>query len=428
MGRMSNDEVFDIPGDRPRRLTQLNTLETRENWFKIFETGEVARLRNSLPYIPPAPEHPGEKKTPQLPRPLYWIFILLVLGIAGIATSYKSWLVILHYLLPVVSFVFEAKTSSHHKELKTILKSRLGLLGVFWAIWSTLLLVLVASDLLPRGWVTVADVLSIGFIFIKYVRPWIDEKKAVKEFNVFLERLLNKYQSEVDARERKITERKDLEEKLESLSVECLHYREMVKIRRDLLDKILVEAFADLGVSEEVQREILADRDKNILEMSGPYQNSPYDRPIVKFKDGVLPWNSQDSPILANYLSHLYDCKIAIILPQGLGTFDVIIDAVTLDSHKLGNQLTMWKSISRVNREMQFDDWQKEKIVLETYGGTKTDLEVNGISVKENRELIPIIEVNVETQLGDAALTTEAKGRMVNSFVLAIQQKMSEQL
>jgi hypothetical protein len=117
---MSNDEVFDIPGDRPRRLTQLNTLETRENWFKIFETGEVAQLRNSLPYIPPAPEHPGEKKTPQLPRPLYWIFILLVLGIAGIATSYKSWLVILHYLLPVVSFVFEAKTSKRVKNYSEI--------------------------------------------------------------------------------------------------------------------------------------------------------------------------------------------------------------------------------------------------------------------------------------------------------------------
>ena len=428
MGRMSNDEVFDIPGDRPRRLTQLNTLETRENWFKIFETGEVARLRNSLPYIPLAPEHPGEKKNPQLPRPLYWILILLVLGIAGIATSYKSWFVILHYLLPVVSFVFEAKSPTHQKELKTILKSRLGLLGVFWAIWSTLLVVLVASDLLHRGWVTVVDVLSIGFIFIKFVKPWIDEKKAVKEFNEFLERLLKKYQNEVDARERKIAEREELEKKLESLSIECLHYREMVKIRRDLLDKILVEAFADLGVSEEVQREILADRDRNILEMSGPLESSSYERSIVEFKTGVLPWNSQDSPILRNFLSHLYACKIAIILPQGLGTFDVVIDSVTLDSHKLGNQLTMWKSISRVNREIQFDDWQEEKIVLETYGGTKTDLEVNGISVKENRELIPIIEVNVETQLGDPSLTSEAKGRMVNSFVLAIQQKMSEQL
>lgn len=238
---MSNYEVFDIPGDRPRRLTQLNTLETRENWFKIFETEEVTRLKNSLPYIPLAPEHPGEKKTAQLSKPLYWILVLGVLGVAGIATSYKSWFVILHYLLPVVSFVFETKTTTHQKDFKTILKSRLGVLGVFWAILSTLLVSLVASDLLPRGWVTVLDVLSIGFIFIKYVQPWIDEKKAVKEFNVFLERQLKKYQSEVGARERKIAEREELEGKLESLSVECLHYREMVKIRRDLLDKILVE-------------------------------------------------------------------------------------------------------------------------------------------------------------------------------------------
>jgi hypothetical protein len=425
---MSNYEVFDIPGDRPRRLTQSNTLETRENWFKIFETEEVTRLRNSLPYVPLAPEHPGEKKTTQLSKPFYWIMILLVLGLAGIATSYKPWFVVLHFILPVVSFVFEAKTPTHQKGLKAILKSRLGLLGVFWAIWSTLLALLVSNDLLHRGWITAIDVLSIGFVFIRYVKPWIDEKKAVKEFNEFLERLLKKYQNEVDARERKIAEREELEKKLESLSIECLHYREMVKIRRDLLDKILVEAFADLGVSEEVQREILADRDRNILEMSGPLESSSYERSIVEFKTGVLPWNSQDSPILRNFLSHLYACKIAIILPQGLGTFDVVIDSVTLDSHKLGNQLTMWKSISRVNREIQFDDWQEEKIVLETYGGTKTDLEVNGISVKENRELIPIIEVNVETQLGDTTLTSEAKGRMVNSFVLAIQQKMSEQL
>jgi hypothetical protein len=425
---MTNYEVFEIPGDRPRRLTQENTLETRENWFKIFETSEVIRLRNSLPHIPSVPEHPGAQQTPQLLRPVYWIAILLCLLIAGIATGYKSWLVISHYLLVVISFIFEAKTPTHQKDVKKILKSRLGLLGIFWGIWSSALVYLVAVADLDRGWVTLIDLISCGIVFQKFINPWLTEKNEITEKNALLEKQLKNYESDVAARQRKIAERDELERKLESLSIECLHYRDMVKIRRDLLDKILVEAFADLGVSEEVQREILADRDKNILEMSGPIESSSYERSIVEFKTGVLPWNSQDSPILRNFLSHLYACKIAIILPQGLGTFDVVIDSVTLDSHKLGNQLTMWKSISRVNREIQFDDWQEEKIVLETYGGTKTDLEVNGISVKENRELIPIIEVNVETQLGDAPLASESKGRMVNSFVLAIQQKMSEQL
>jgi len=425
---MTNYEVFEIPGDRPRRLTQENTLETRENWFKIFETSEVIRLRNSLPHIPSVPEHPGAQQTPQLLRPVYWIAILLCLLIAGIATGYKSWLVISHYLLVVISFIFEAKTPTHQKDVKKILKSRLGLLGIFWGIWSSALVYLVAVADLDRGWVTLIDLISCGIVFQKFINPWLTEKNEITEKNALLEKQLKNYESDVAARQRKIAERDELERKLESLSIECLHYRDMVKIRRDLLDKILVEAFADLGVSEEVQREILADRDKNILEMSGPIESSSYERSIVEFKTGVLPWNSQDSPILRNFLSHLYACKIAIILPQGLGTFDVVIDAVTLDSHKLGNQLTMWKSISRVNREIQFDDWQEEKIVLETYGGTKTDLEVNGISVKENRELIPIIEVNVETQLGEAPLASESKGRMVNSFVLAIQQKMSEQL
>jgi hypothetical protein len=425
---MTNYEVFEIPGDRPRRLTQENTLETRENWFKIFETSEVIRLRNSLPHIPSVPEHPGAQQTPQLLRPVYWIAILLCLLIAGIATGYKSWLVISHYLLVVISFIFETKTPTHQKDVKKILKSRLGLLGIFWGIWSSALAYLVAVADLDRGWVTLIDLISCGIVFQKFINPWLTEKNEIAEKNALLEKQLKNYESDVAARQRKIAERDELERKLESLSIECLHYRDMVKIRRDLLDKILVEAFADLGVSEEVQREILADRDKNILEMSGPIESSSYERSIVEFKTGVLPWKSQDSPILRNFLSHLYACKIAIILPQGLGTFDVVIDAVTLDSHKLGNQLTMWKSISRVNREIQFDDWQEEKIVLETYGGTKTDLEVNGISVKENRELIPIIEVNVETQLGDSPLASESKGRMVNSFVLAIQQKMSEQL
>jgi hypothetical protein len=158
--------------------------------------------------------------------------------------------------------------------------------------------------------------------------------------------------------------------------------------------------------------------------------NSDYSRPIVEFKPGVLPRHPKDAPILADYLAHLYSCTLAIILPQGLGTYDVVIDSVNLHHRTLGNQLTMWKSISRVNRENSREDgpdsWSEETIVLETYGGTKTHLEINGISIKENRELIPVVDSSHEPGLVQRKIEMP-KGRMVNSFVLAIQQKMTEE-
>jgi hypothetical protein len=150
---------------------------------------------------------------------------------------------------------------------------------------------------------------------------------------------------------------------------------------------------------------------------------SEYGRPVVQFKYGVLPRLQEDAPILAEFLSHLYSYRVAIILPQGLGTYDAVVDSVKLAHRSLGNQLTMWKSISRVNRENGAAGWADDKVVLETYGGTKTDLEINGVTIKENLELIPVVDITGEMESTDLP---PLQGRVVNSFVLAIQQKMTE--
>ena len=83
----------------------------------------------------------------------------------------------------------------------------------------------------------------------------------------------------------------------------------------------------------------------------------------------------------------------------------------------------MWKSISRVNRENGAAGWADDKVVLETYCGTKTDLEINGVTIKENLELIPVVDITGEMESTDLPLL---QGRVVNSFVLVIQQKMTE--
>jgi hypothetical protein len=112
-------------------------------------------------------------------------------------------------------------------------------------------------------------------------------------------------------------------------------------------------------------------------------------------------------------------------LPQGLGTYEAVVDSVNGNHKMLGSQITMWKSISRVNRENTLEDWKEDVIVLETYGGTKTLLLINGVSIKENQEVIPVADSADAKNIMDDDIGTDS-GRLVNSFVFEIQQKMTE--
>ena len=66
---MSNNEIFSIPGDLPRRLTRNNTKETRENWFKGFDITEKKKLEGQLPKIQMEPVDPGSERVQEIEFP-----------------------------------------------------------------------------------------------------------------------------------------------------------------------------------------------------------------------------------------------------------------------------------------------------------------------------------------------------------------------
>ena len=429
---MNSNQVFNIPGDLPRRLTRNNTKETRENWFKGFDTTKKRDLESQLPKIPNEPIDPGTARIQEIEFPKILLIFSGILLICLILTGFQGWLVLSHFGASAFLIESQMRTSNPKLHFMEAIKSHLGYLALGTALLTTVFFLYLVIGDGPRGIPICFDLLVIGAIVTTKLQPWIVERNEVKLSNERHRMAVERFKRDTWSRQTALDTRKKIQEKIDSIAIECLHYEEMVRIRRELFDKILVDAFADLGVTEEVQREILSDRERNILEISGPLQlgNSEYSRPIVEFKPGVLPRHQKDAPILADYLAHLYSCTLAIILPQGLGTYDVVIDSVNLHHRTLGNQLTMWKSISRVNRENSREDgpdsWSEETIVLETYGGTKTHLEINGISIKENRELIPVVDSSHEPGLVQRKIEMP-KGRMVNSFVLAIQQKMTEE-
>ena len=427
---MSNgSEVFTIPGDRPRRLTRNSTKETRENWFKVFDASELDRLRRAMPRVPAEPVRPDPRKNVERSFPLLALLLILELILAFGLTIFKPWLVLSHLLLSATLFFFANKKSASENPPPSFLKNPIGISAIAVLIAT---LGYFSYVQFADGDVSIAvllDVLAIVILSRWGVYPWIEERSEVKNFNAGHEYLTQQYERNLQIRQQALATVEQINNQINSMYVDCLHYEEMVRIRRELFDSLLKEAFADLGVSEEIQHQILSDRDRNILEIAGPLPvpNSTYERQVVEFRSGVLPRLREDAPILANYLSHLYTYRVAIILPQGLGTYDAIVDSVNLSHRSLGNQLTMWKSISRVNRENSAEGWAEDKVVLETYAGTKTDLEINGVSIKENLELIPVVDVSTsESGSGPMDGVSAMQGRVVNSFVLAIQQKMTE--
>ena len=429
---MNSNEVFNIPGDLPRRLTRNNTKETRENWFKGFDATKKRELERQLPNIPIEPIDPGTARVQEIEFPKILLIFSALLLLCLILTGIKGWLVLSHLGPAAFLIISQMRTTTPNLRFLEAIRSLFGYLATGTALLTIVFFLYLEVGDGPKGIPISVDLLAIGVILASKLHPWLLEKNEVKLSNERHRMAVERFKRDTWSRQTALSTRKQIQERIDSIAIDCLHYEEMVRIRRELFDKILVDAFADLGVTEEVQREILSDRERHILEISGPLQfgNSEYSRPIVEFKPGVLPRHPKDAPILADYLAHLYSCTLAIILPQGLGTYDVVIDSVNLHHRTLGNQLTMWKSISRVNRENSREDgpksWSEETIVLETYGGTKTHLEINGISIKENRELIPVVDSSQEPGLVQRKIDMP-KGRMVNSFVLAIQQKMTEE-
>ena len=421
-------EKFLIPNDLPRLLTRRNTKSTRENWFKQFDLGAKERLMRRIPVIPEIPTHPGEPKRLQLNFPKHLLIATVLLIVCGLLTLVNRNLVLAH--LYVAVYLVLAKTGVKGQKLKllSVLKTQFGLIAIGITLATiALYYVFLSSSQDLRAIAIALDVWVAIWVFLGKLKPWKEEKVNVATYNTQLDIQIANFEYASRTREAAIAAKAEMLAEVEQLTVDCLHYEDMVRYRRDLFDEVLLKAFAELGVSKKDQHEILSDPDSRILEISGPIQtsNEEYPRPIVEFKHGVLPRNPKDAPILFNYLSRLYKCTLAIILPQGLGTYDAVVDSVNGNHKMLGNQITMWKSISRVNRENTLEDWREDVIVLETYGGTKTLLQINGVSIKENQEVIPVADSADAEKVLDVDDVTYS-GRLVNSFVLAIQHKMTE--
>ena len=138
----------------------------------------------------------------------------------------------------------------------------------------------------------------------------------------------------------------------------------------------------------------------------------------------MLPSHSEnDTPALRRYLSHLYVCKIGLVLPQGFGIYEAVVDSVNQLIHTRSHELLVWKSISRVTRQNANSLDDSDVISIQSYGGSETLLPVNGFFIKETTESVPVEKVldDLGMQPGDAT-----PRKMVNSFVLAIQQKMTQ--
>jgi hypothetical protein len=421
-------EKFLIPNDLPRHLTRLNTKATRENWFKQFDLRAKDNLMRSIPVIPEVAVHPGEPKKTELHFPKQLLIASLLLILCGILTLINRNLVLTHLYVAVYLVIAKTGVSGQKSRFLSVLKTQFGVIAIgITLVTIALYFVILTNSQDLRGIAVALDVWFAIWVFLKKIKPWNEEKIEVATYNTQLEIRIGNFEYAYRTREAAIAAKAELLAEVEKLVVECLHYEDMVRYRRDLFDEVLLKAFAELGVSKEVQHEVLSDPDRKILEISSPMQspNEEYPRPIVEFKHGVLPRDPKDAPILFNYLSRLYKCTLAIILPQGLGTYEAVVDSVNGNHKMLGSQITMWKSISRVNRENTLEDWKEDVIVLETYGGTKTLLLINGVSIKENQEVIPVADSADAKKIMDDDIGTDS-GRLVNSFVFEIQQKMTE--
>jgi hypothetical protein len=415
------NEILEINGDRNRRMTLENTRETRENWFKLFDVTEVRRLQASIPLPPVLPPEPPAEMPVQGVWPKNYILLsllFLAVGILILIDLSFSWLG-----LAISAFVYLVLLKTPNFSSKNLLKQISVILCLMYTLFVVVLAIFVSGSEIQII-VGLAHIsLALG-IYLFLIRPWFSERTRVNEHNaqirterVSYERILSKNIAANQERERIV-------KSIDDLTVDVLHLKEMAKLRRELFDRALVDAFAELNVPEDVQTELLGDRESQVLEITKPFleENSQYGRPLVQFSLGQIPFDSLDTPVLATYLSHLYVVKIALILPQGLGTYEALVDSVELTTRLLGHDLTLWKSISRVIRENASTDWLEDEIVLETYGGSLNRFPVNGSFVNEKLETVPNVRfVNSEHQ-GEGF---ELNPRVVNAFVRSVQQKMS---
>ena len=417
---------FSIGQDRRRRLVDVSSTETRENWFKVYDASEERRLRSRMPQVPQLEATPDDSKVFDALFPKKLLLVLMILFIASIATLQNRAFAAVTIIVGAWLLIDLRKIDDKVKQFKanSILKNPLPLVGLLSVIAG-----IVSLINRPMS-VILSLVFLIGEIslFSHFVLGWFRIRREVKEHNLKVENQRKIYEASVKRRNDAVQARQALEAEIDTLAIDCLHPNLMARERRQLLDSVLERAFAELGVSANDQRTVLTDRDRFVIEISGPITElgsiqSPYNNPIIEFP-GLLPSHSEnDTPALRRYLSHLYVCKIGLVLPQGFGIYEAVVDSVNQLIHTRSHELLVWKSISRVTRQNANSLDDSDVISIQSYGGSETLLPVNGFFIKETTESVPVEKVldDLGMQPGDAT-----PRKMVNSFVLAIQQKMTQ--
>jgi len=417
---------FSIGQERRRRLVEVSTTETRENWFKAYDASEERRLRSRMPQVPLVASTPDDSMVFDTPFPKKLLFVLILLFVASTATLGNRAFAAVTVIIGVWLLIGLRKINNKAQLFKTesILLNPLPLVGLLSVIAGMI-------SLFNRPMSVILGLIFLGgeiSLLSRYVLSWFRIRREVKEHNLKIENQRRNYEESVKRHDEAMRTRRALEAEIDAIAIDCLHPDLMARERRRLLDSVLERAFAELGVSANDQRTVLAEKDRFVIEISGPITElgsiqSPYENPIIEFP-GLLPSHSEnDTPALRRYLAHLYVCKIGLVLPHGFGIYEAVVDSVNQSVHTRSHELLVWKSISRVTRQNAESLDDSDVISIQSYGGSETLLPVNGFFIHETTESVPVLQVLDD--LGMQSVDTTPR-KMVNSFVLAIQQKMTQ--
>jgi hypothetical protein len=180
---MSEYQIFQIPNDLSRRLTRNNTKETRENWFKGYDTIEKRNLERQLPPIPLEPVHPGSERFQEIEFPKTLLIFSGILLICLILTGFQGWLVLSHFGASAFLIESQMRTSNPKLHFMEAIKSQLGYLALGTALLTTVFFLYLVIGDGPRGIPICFDLTSAQTqsALEDYVRVTIEKLKQRSE-------------------------------------------------------------------------------------------------------------------------------------------------------------------------------------------------------------------------------------------------------
>jgi hypothetical protein len=422
----------------PREMVSTNTRETRESWFVRFDVDRHLMLQGAIPVIPnpePEPVEPSvEERKVDLRFVGFWV-ALFVTGMFGLTSETAA----LAVAIPIV-FTLIQEFRAYRSQAKAATKvAGLGLLAV-----GALALPLLArqeqnADGEPRGpWHTtlliclLALIVAAAVIVIRHIMQVKEHNQACRNARGTYRMELMQFQNAARRRENTLLERDRLLAELSSMTRPCLDPVVMAQLRLDAMNRFWEMATAELNVPLGDANEIWQAPGQRFLEIMVPIVEPPqfYPRPLVRVPLGLGPSTARDTPIVRDLLAHRYKLIIALIIPQGLGIVVAQHDCVEQTTVIVGHDLVLWKSISRVTRQNAAMELGSDEIVLETFGGSRQSLPVNGDLAQEYLATVPQVRIGGDDDVPDLRApatppVAPVSSREVNAFVREIQMRMS---